>query len=403
MSEPATAYQEVPDNGSSDAELYRGGSAYWATELPRLQPGMLLPRKDARAAAFPFNAPNVQYVHFARNAIYFIAQQMGLVGAEVLFPAYFHGVELEALIAAGVRPRFFAVHSGMRVDPEDIVQALTPQTRAVYLIHYAGFPGPVEAVRDICRDRGLLFIEDCALALLSKAGEAPLGSFGDAAVFCIYKTLPTPDGGAVVLKDGRLDIHGVPTTFMATARQTAAAMLGHLEAQGRPVVRALARTVKALGKAATRRRASDWVDVGTQNFDVSDVNLMMSDISHRIVAAQNFEQIVALRRRNYLHLQSLLTPLAAPVHASLPEGVCPLFFPFATSRKRELWKRLRHDGVQSVLFWLPGGLGPAHGEYPEVDILRETILELPCHQDMTADGIERLARTVYALVRDFDA
>lgn len=395
MSIPATPSPQSAESAPGDGELYRGGSAYWATELPRLKPGMLFPRSNATAAAFPFNAPNVQYVHFARNAIYFIAQQMGLVGAEVLFPAYFHGVELEALIAAGVRPRFFAVHSGMRVDPEDIIGALTPQTRAVYLIHYAGFPGPAEAVRDICSERGLLFIEDCALALLSKSGDTPLGSYGDAAVFCIYKTLPTPDGGAMVLKDGRLDIQGVPTSFLGTARQTAAAMLTHLEAQGGPVVRTLARTAKAAGRAATRPRAADWVDVGTQNFDVSDVHLMMSDISHRIVAAQDFEAIVAARRRNYLHLKGLLSSLAPPVHASLPEGVCPLFFPFATPRKRELWTHLRRSGVQSVLFWLGGELGPARGEYPEVDVLRETILELPCHQDMTADDIERLARTVH--------
>lgn len=389
--------------GSITPDLHRSASAYWATELPLLRPGMLLSRKRSDGVVFPFSAPNVQYVHFARNAIYFLAQQMHLAGAEVLMPAYFHGVELEALLAAGVRPRFFAVRSGMRVDPEDIISAITPQTRAVYLIHYAGLPGPVDAVQEMCRERGLLFIEDCALALLSKSADRPLGSFGDASVFCLYKTLPTPDGGAVVLKQGRLDLDGVSPSFLGTGRQTAAAMLTHFERRGSPGVSRLARTVKAVGKAAVRPRAADWVDVGTQNFSLADVNLMMSNISHRIVAAQDFAAIVQARRRNYLHLQSLLSNLSPPVFDTLPEGMCPLFYPFATRHKVALWTRLRAQGVQAVLFWLGGELGPKPGEFPEVDTLRHTILELPCHQDMAAEDIERLAQLVHNAMRELGA
>ena len=382
------------------ADAHLPASAYWATELPMLRPSMLLPRKARAANAFPFSDPNVRYVHFARNAIYFIAQQKNLAGAEMLMPAYFHGVELEALLAAGVRPRFFPVHSGMRVDAQDIVRTLTPATRAVYLIHYAGFPGPAEEVAAICRERGLYFIEDCALALLSKDGDRPLGTFGDASVFCLYKTLPTPDGGAVVLKEGTLEIDGVAPSALGTARQTAAAVLTHLEKGENRALRSLARAAKTLGKAATPRRDADWVDVGTQNFDIADVNLLMSDVSHRIVAAQDFEAIVAARRRNYLHLESLIGSLSPPVHERLAEGVCPLFYPFQTERKLELWTRLRAEGVQAVLFWLGGELGPAPGEFPEVDALRRTVLELPCHQDMTYEKIERLAALVRAAVRD---
>jgi dTDP-4-amino-4,6-dideoxygalactose transaminase len=359
---------------------------------------MLLPRKP-RSTAFPFDAPSVQYVHFARNAIYFLARQMGLSGAEVLVPAYFHGVELEALLAAGVRPRFYPVRSGMRVEPDDVARALTPQTRAVYLIHYAGFPGPVDAVQAICRERGLVFIEDCALALLSKVGGRALGSFGDASVFCLYKTLPTPDGGAVVMKHGRLDIDGVAPACLGTARQTAAAALTQLEKGGGRALGALARGVKALGKAAAPQRPAEWVDVGTQNFHLEDVNLLMSGVSRRIVAAQDFDAIVTARRRNYLHLESLLGRLSPPVHDRLDDGVCPLFYPFVTSHKLALWERLRAQGVQAVLFWLGGELGPRPGEFPEVDTLRRTVLELPCHQDMTPEKIERVARSVHEAAR----
>ncbi|HYC48839.1 MAG TPA: DegT/DnrJ/EryC1/StrS family aminotransferase [Burkholderiales bacterium] len=383
-------------------ELHQSSSAYWATELPQLKPNMLLPRVRPKTATFPFDAPQVQYVHFARNAIFFLAQQMGLAGQEMLMPAYFHGVELEALLAAGVKPRFFAVRTGMQVDPNEIEAAITPATRAIYLIHYAGMPGPAAAVRELCRTRGLLFIEDCALALLSKAGEQPLGSFGDAAVFCLYKTLPTPDGGAVVMKEGRLSIPGQRPPFITSARQTAAAVLTHFERHASAPVQRLVRGLKAVGKAATRRAAGQWVEVGTQDFDVRDVNVLMSHVSHRIVAAQDFSSIVTARRRNFLQLNDHLGDLSASVFPSLPDGMCPLFYPLATPHKIELWRRLRSRGVQAVLFWLGGSSGPRPGEFPEVDALRRTVLELPCHQDMTPEHVERLAHVVRACMRGLD-
>ena len=43
-------------------------------------------------------------------------------------------------------------------------------------------------------------IEDCALSLFSHDGERPLGSLGDAAIFCFYKTLPVPHGGGLLLR-----------------------------------------------------------------------------------------------------------------------------------------------------------------------------------------------------------
>lgn len=373
---------------------------YWATELPLPRAHMLLGRKRAAVSAFPFDQPNVQYVHFARNAIYFLARQRGLAGAEVLMPAYFHGVELEALLAAGVRPRFYPVHDGMRVDAQDIVRSLTAATRAVYLIHYVGFPGPAEELQTICRERGLMFIEDCALALLSKAGARPLGSFGDAAVFCLYKTLPTPDGGAVVLKEGRLRVEGVAPNFVGTARETAVAVLRAMEGGSSGVGRRMARAMRLAGKAAVPVRDAGWVEVGTQHFEVADTNLLMSGISKRIIAAQDFARIVQARRRNFQHLASLLEDLSQPVFPSLSEGVCPLFYPFVTERKHELWTRLHAEGVQAVLFWLGGESGPPAGAFPEVDRLRRTVLELPCHQDMTPEGIERVAGIVRRAVRE---
>jgi dTDP-4-amino-4,6-dideoxygalactose transaminase len=228
-------------------------------------------------------------------------------------------------------------------------------------------------------------------------GDRPLGSFGDASVFCLYKTLPTPDGGAVVLREGELPIAGVAPSTFGTAREVAAAILASLERSGGTLSRHFARAGKRVGRTLARPQ---WTPVGTQDFDPADANLLMSDMSKMVLAAQDFDAIVSTRRRNFAHLQSLLSGLAPPVFPDLASGVCPLFYPFVTPRKHELWQRLQAKGVQSVLFWLPRQFAPPAGEFPEVDVLRQTVLELPCHQDMTPDDIERVARTVRTAVRD---
>ena len=54
------------------------------------------------------------------------------------------------------------------------------------------------ALAELCRRRNMRLVEDCALALLSADGSLPLGTAGDWAVFCLYKTLPLPNGALLV-------------------------------------------------------------------------------------------------------------------------------------------------------------------------------------------------------------
>src|SRR5438270_11382444 len=150
-------------------------------------PHMLVPRPSAAVPlVFPFDQPGLRYRYFARNAVWDAVQLLGLSGKQVLLPAYHHGVELETLLAAGVKPIFFRVDAQMHADLEDAKKRLTPDTAALYLIHYAGFPQDVEGARQLCKEAGLHFVEDCALSLLSRRGREPLGSFGDVSIFCLY-------------------------------------------------------------------------------------------------------------------------------------------------------------------------------------------------------------------------
>src|SRR3954470_8037629 len=173
--------------------------------VPAMQttwPHMLFPRLAATVPlVFPFDQPGLRYRYFCRNAVWDAVQLLGLAGKKVLLPAYHHGVELETLLASGVQPVFFRVDAQMRADFED-ARAKGDGAAALYVIHYAGFPQDMQAARHLATELGVPLLEDCPLALLSSDGEKPLGSFGDVSVFCLYKTLPVPNGGGLPSRGG---------------------------------------------------------------------------------------------------------------------------------------------------------------------------------------------------------
>jgi perosamine synthetase len=123
----------------------------------------------------------------------------------------------------------------------------------------------------------------------------------------------------------------------------------------------------------------------------------MSHICRRIVSAQPFAQIVERRRRNFLHLVDRLKGMLPLVFDELPPGVCPLFFPVLTSNKVRISERLFEAGIESVNFWSLYDPHVPKGMFSEVDQLRQNVLELPCHQDVSPEDIERLARELWKM------
>ena len=116
----------------------------------------------------------------------------------VLAPDYHLGNERRAIRAAGAQVELYAIDRQGRPDLDALSRQAARGADVLFTIHYAGWPQPVGELRALCDRHGLQLVEDCALALLSEAEGRPLGSFGDYAVFCLYKTLPVLDGGLLV-------------------------------------------------------------------------------------------------------------------------------------------------------------------------------------------------------------
>ncbi len=374
----------------------------FAPASPTLSPQMILPRFRTGHLPFPFNDQWIQYFYLGRNAVYALARYLGLARQELLFPAYFEGVELEALLCAGVGLRYYPVREQMRVHASEVASQIGPHTRGIYVIHYLGFPGPLEELCELCRQRGLLLIEDCALALLSRLGERPLGSFGDAAIFSIHKTLPVPNGGALVLHRNPLPpiVECRTPSLVSTIAHTASSLSLHFELRGRKWAKWFLQCMKTLGKRASVTVGTRPVPLGTYHFEKSHADLGMSRLSRLVIAAQDFSSIVRQRRHNYLQLLNRLGDLAPPVFHSLSPGVCPLFYALEVEQRGLAVQRLLARGVEAVSFWSQEHPALPKSMFPEVERLRRTVMALPCHQDLDSQAIDRMADQVREVVRN---
>ena len=126
-------------------------------------------------------------------------------GQEVLTAANAGGYATAAARHLGLRVRFADVDDGdLLLSVGSVEEALTPQTAVVVVTHLYGKMAQVAAIRDLCRQRGVGVLEDCAQAAGARAHGRFAGSVGDAAAFSFYPTKnlgAIGDGGAVVSSD----------------------------------------------------------------------------------------------------------------------------------------------------------------------------------------------------------
>ena len=363
------------------------------------------PATAERAATFPFDASGRLPFYRARNAIYHLFRALveRTPGLTVLAPDYNSGNEILAIRAAGAHIAYYPIDRRMQLDPDGIARLCDRHRPGLlYVIHYVGWPQPMPTLVNVCRERGMLLVEDCALSLLSEADGQPLGSFGDWSVFCLYKTLPLPNGALLVQNGQRLDalerLHLRDAGAASVMGRTAELLVQRVRGRFSGVGAALQTAKRALGRAAGAidvRRAN----VGDIGFNLDEVDLAMSPLSTRLLAWCDMSAIRQRRIKHYRTLDALLDPAVRRVFPALPDGVCPLFFPIVVADKHRTAVALQQRGVDALEFWNDSVESGAEMS-GDARFLRTHVLELPIHQDLTPRHITYMARHVSELARE---
>ena len=129
-------------------------------------------------------------------------------GDEVVVPAFTFFATASSVSMSGAVPVFADVDTATAtIDPADILAKVSPKTKAVIAVHLYGQPCDVGAVREVCDDADLVFIEDAAQAHGATYQGKKTGALGDLACFSFYatKNMATGEGGMVTTGSDEYD------------------------------------------------------------------------------------------------------------------------------------------------------------------------------------------------------
>ena len=126
-------------------------------------------------------------------------------GDEVICPSLTFAASVNCIRYVGATPVFCDIEGkdNMNISPSEIEKLITPKTKAVVVVHMAGFPADMDAIMDIAKKHDLKVIEDSCHAPLSEYKGHKLGTIGSMGCFSFFsnKNISTGEGGMIITND----------------------------------------------------------------------------------------------------------------------------------------------------------------------------------------------------------
>lgn len=301
-------------------------------------------------------------------------------GDEIIMPSYTFVTTANAFVLHGGTPVFVDIHpETMNIDENLIEAAITPRTRAIIAVHYAGVGCRMERILEIARKHSLVVIEDAAQAIMSSYHGKPLGSFGDMATFSFHETknYTSGEGGVLVVNNPKY-------------------------AKRAEIIRQKGTNREQFFRGEVDKYT--WVDIGS--------SYVMSELNAAYLFAQLESSAVIDHKRSLLWISYLqgLQHLAEEGQISLPllpEG-CTLNAHLFFLKVRDLEERtafLEHmrdkESVLAVFHYVPlhsspGGKkhGRFHGEDRYTTRESDRIVRLPLYYGLTEEDAQHVIESV---------
>lgn len=306
--------------------------------------------------------PPAREQHFfltGRSAIYQLIVALGLSDNNtVLLPAYVPEGVVDPFIVKGVRVSFYPTDRRLLVDPDDIRRMLVvgKLIRALIIIHPMGFLQPIDAIKDICDEKGVCLIEDNAQGLFSRYADGEfVGSKGDVALFSLNKFLPVPDGAILLINNPAISLisagthHGVTAivdredkadfkSWVAQGYYLSHLYTNHLVHRSRNNFHAWT-LLKASGNFYEKYYRLIRYDFRPK---------AMSALAKRILSAMDLDQVVLRRSANCRHVyQNLDSRSFLLVFDRFLDNVVPLALPafVPEGRRSQVIEAARRQGV----------------------------------------------------------
>lgn len=298
---------------------------------------------------------------------------------EVIMPSFTFVTTATAVVLRGAKPVFVDIRPDtLNIDEEAVAAAITPKTRAVMPVHYAGIGCEMARLGAIAKEHKIAIFEDAAHAVCARQDGRSLGTFGAVAALSFHETknLTCGEGGALLINDEAL----VERAEMLVEKGTD-------------------RTRFFLGLTDKYT----WRDVGS--------SFLCSEIEAAFLWAQ-MEQADELTRRRleiWDHYHQALAPLeqagllrrpTLPANAQHNAHLYYILLPDKATRDRML-KQLNSAGVNAVFHYIPLHDSPAgmefgrtHGSLAVTEEMSGRLLRLPLWVGMTAEQRRQVVQNV---------
>ena len=188
-----------PEETAAVSEVIRSG---W------LSMGSVTQTFEAEFEAF-VGASHAMAVTNATAALHLacLACRLGL-GDEVILPSLTFVASANAVRYTGAAPVFVDIESEdwLSISPAAVETAITQRTKAIMVVHYAGYPCDMPAILEIARQNNLVVIEDASHAVGATLDERHLGTWGDIGCYSFFanKNMTTAEGGMLVTDNDQL-------------------------------------------------------------------------------------------------------------------------------------------------------------------------------------------------------
>lgn len=316
-------------------------------------------------------------------------------GDEVIIPSYTFVSTALAFLREGAKVVFAdSMKRNPNIDAETIESLITPRTKVIVPVHYAGVACDMAAIAEVAARHNLLIVEDAAQAIDAyytservneltneRFGKMPLGGIGHLAAFSFHETKNITaggEGGLLVVNDERFIRRAEIIWEKGTNR--AEFFRGEVNKYG-------------------------WVDMGS--------SFLPAEINAAFLWAQleNLDEIQAKRKSLWETYYKLLTPLAdkqffklpdIPEYASNNAHMFYLVFP-SLEKRTALIQHLKENDILAVFHYLSLHSSAYYKdkhdgrELPECDRYADTLVRLPMYFDLEIEDVEKICKLITQL------
>lgn len=310
-------------------------------------------------------------------------------GDEVILPTMTFAASGEVVLYRNARPVLVDCKPGtFHIDPEEIVRAITPRTRAILPVHFSGSPCDMDRILEIAETHNLHVVEDAAHSLPASYRGKMVGTIGDVTCFSFYatKTLTTGEGGMITTENAELadrmrilSLHGISRHAWNRYAANGTWRYEILEAGYKYNLSDLqsALGLAQLGKCTAMREARAHV---AQEYARQLQNVAAFELAATLPDSEHAWHLYVVQ----------VNPAALRIH------------------RDQVIQELKDRGIGCSVHFIPLHLHPLYqslgyrrGQFPNAEERFDRCISLPIFPDMSQGEIELVVEALRDIARDF--